>query len=193
MTYLLIRKKHFKVLKWPKCCFSIREYPLKMEEMSNSESSNYPQAWESSMRIPEHSIAANFATGKKVFSCYYGFSRLLDYIYARARTRFSGDYQLNLESIGKAAVLASVLACSTSAPQVWNPVKVAFQWRHCVLKCLGRKKYFPPQLFPRWLVRKSFCFLPCAEPHLVYFCCVEICNNKTVCYSVSYLHGVYKP
>lgn len=71
-TYLVMRKKHFKVLKWPKRCVSIREYPLnslqKMEEMSNSESSDYPQAWESSMKIPEHSTAANFAAA--VFSCY---------------------------------------------------------------------------------------------------------------------------
>jgi len=66
-TYLVMRKKHFKVLQ---CCLSIREYPLnssqKMEqETSNSQSSNYPQTWESSMQIPEHSRAANFAANKR--------------------------------------------------------------------------------------------------------------------------------
>lgn len=174
-----MRKKHFKVLKWPKCCVSIGEYPLnslqKMEEMSNSESSDLPTslgklyentwAQHSSKlcRRQKYFLAIRVSPGSLTISTL-GRDRV-----SRGLPTESGKYRKSCNNFFR----------WFSAPQVWKPVKAAFQWCHCCFEMLRKKKYFPPHFFPRWLVRKSSCFLPCAQSHLAYFCCVEICNNKT--------------
>lgn len=103
----------------------------------------------------------------------------LDYIHPRARMKFSGDYQQHLGSVQeKLQYLPQVVFCSRSM----KPSESCIPVMPLCFEMLQKKKYFPPHLFPGWLVRKSFCFVPCAEPHVAYFCCVEICKNKTGCY-----------
>lgn len=67
------------------------------------------------MAVPELYSIQTLPQTREAFSCYYSFSRLLDYIHAGVRTTFPEDYQLHLGHTGKAAALAS---CGFSAPQV---------------------------------------------------------------------------
>lgn len=121
----------------------------KMKETNNSESSNYPQA----LRALSKSLSCTLTQTREASSCYYNFPRLPACIYPGARTRFSGNYQLNPE-YGTAAVPASggFLLHKYEKSESCIPVMpLSFE-------ILQQKKYFPPSLLPRWLLRKSFCF-----------------------------------
>lgn len=76
------------------------------KEASNSGSSNYPRAWERSLKPPELHRAATAADQSRLFLLSQ-FLWLLSYIRPGARSRFSGDSPLNLGSIAKATGLAS--------------------------------------------------------------------------------------
>lgn len=125
----------------------------KMEETNNSESSNSPQV----LRALPKSLSCTLPQTRKASFCYNYFSGLPDCVHPRARTRFSGDYQLNPE-YGTAAVPASGgfllhkyenqwKLHSSDATEFWNP--------------LEEKVFLPPPFFPDGCLGSHSAFTTC--------------------------------
>lgn len=148
------------------------------EEASNSESSNYPRAWESSLKPPELCRAATAADQRRLFLLSQ-FLWLLGYSRPGARSRFSGDSPLNLGSTAKATGLASggfLLHKYETQRKLHSSDSLVF-WN------VRKTKYLfpPPTFFPDgWLGSHSA--FQYVQSHICCICCVEIGNKKPVCY-----------